>query len=81
MKYNKLLYGGGASLAVDPEKKFKFSLGTFREKIATNPEFKLAFMQQVVPFLKSTVMKPVETTRANYAAADDILNTPGLFDV
>ena len=81
MKYNKLLYGGGASLAVDPEKKFKFSLGTFREKIATNPEFKLAFMQQVVPYLKSTVMKPVETTRANYAAADDILNTPGLFDV
>lgn len=81
MKYNKLLYGGGASLAVDPEKTFKFSLGNFREKISTNPDFKLAFMQQVVPFLKSTVMKPMETTQANYAAADDILATPGLFEV
>jgi RecA/RadA recombinase len=81
MKYNKLLYGGGASLAIDPDKNFKFSLGNFKEKIISNPEFKAAFMQQVVPYLKSTVMKPVEATDGNYIAADDILNTPGLFDV
>jgi RecA/RadA recombinase len=80
MKYNKLLYGGGASLAVDPEKNYKFTLGNFKEKVMTNPEFKAAFMQQVVPYLKSTVMT-AKSTDGDYIAADDILNTPGLFDV
>jgi hypothetical protein len=47
----------------------------------SNPEFKAAFMQQIIPYLKSTVMKPIETTDGNYIAADDILNTPGIFDV
>ena len=80
MKYNKLLYGGGASLAVDPEKNYKFTLGNFKEKVMTNPEFKAAFMQQVVPYLKSTVMT-AKSTDGDYIAADDILSTPGLFDV
>jgi hypothetical protein len=81
MKYNKLLYGGGASLAVDPEKNFKFSLGNFKEKVTTNPDFKAAFMSQVMPYLKSTVMKPQQTTNSVSQAADDILATPGLYEV
>jgi len=81
MKYNKLLYGGGASLAVDPEKNFKFSLGNFKEKVTTNPDFKAAFMSQVMPYLKSTVMKSQQTNYSVSQAADDILAIPGLFEV
>ena len=80
MKYNKLLYGGGASLSVDPEKTYKFSLGTFKDKFSNDPAFRLAFMKQCVAYLKTTVMKAKEAN-VDTDLIDNIINMPELYAV
>lgn len=80
MKYNKLLYGGGASLAVDPEKQFKFSLGTFRDKVLTDQEFRNAFIRHSLEYLKTTVMRSV-STNIDDNHIDDLITNPDLFKV
>ena len=80
MKYNKLLYGGGAALAIDPEKHFKFSLGTFRDKIMNDIEFRQAFIKYAIAYLKTTVMKPQEMTIDNNHV-DDLLSNTDIFKV
>lgn len=80
MKYNKLLYGGGASLAVDPEKQFKFSLGTFRDKVLNNQEFRNAFVKHALDYLKTTVMRSA-TTNIDENHIDDLISNPDLFKV
>ena len=80
MKYNKLLYGGGASLAVDPEKQFKFSLGTFRDKVLNDQEFRNAFIKHSLDYLKTTVMRSA-TTNIDENHIDDLISNPDLFKV
>lgn len=80
MKYNKLLYGGGASLAVDPEKQFKFSLGTFRDKVLNDQEFRNAFIRHALDYLKTTVMRSA-TTNIDENHIDDLISNPDLFKV
>lgn len=80
MKYNKLLYGGGASLAVDPEKQFKFSLGTFRDKVLNDQEFRNAFIKHSLEYLKTTVMRSA-TTNIDENHIDDLISNPDLFKV
>ena len=80
MKYNKLLYGGGASLAVDPEKQFKFSLGTFRDKVLNDQEFRNAFVKHALDYLKTTVMRSA-TTNIDENHIDDLISNPDLFKV
>lgn len=80
MKYNKLLYGGGASLAVDPEKQFKFSLGTFRDKVLNDQEFRNAFIKYSLDYLKTTVMRSA-TTNIDENHIDDLISNPDLFKV
>lgn len=80
MKYNKLLYGGGASLAVDPEKQFKFSLGTFRDKILSDQEFRNAFVKHSLDYLKTTVMRSA-TTNIDENHIDNLISNPDLFKV
>ena len=80
MKYNKLLYGGGASLAVDPEKQFKFSLGTFRDKVLNDKEFRNAFIKHSLDYLKTTVMRSA-TTNIDENHIDDLISNPDLFKV
>ena len=80
MKYNKLLYGGGASLAVDPEKQFKFSLGTFRDKVLNDQEFRNAFVKHALDYLKTTVMRSA-STNIDENHIDDLISNPDLFKV
>ena len=80
MKYNKLLYGGGASLAVDPEKQFKFSLGTFRDKVLNDQEFRNAFIKHALEYLKTTVMRSA-STNIDENHIDDLISNPDLFKV
>ena len=80
MKYNKLLYGGGASLAVDPEKQFKFSLGTFRDKVLNDQEFRNAFVRHALDYLKTTVMRSA-STNIDENHIDDLISNPDLFKV
>ena len=80
MKYNKLLYGGGASLAVDPEKQFKFSLGTFRDKVLNDQEFRNAFIKHSLEYLKTTVMRSA-STNIDENHIDDLIPNPDLFKV
>ena len=44
-------------LSVDPDKKYKFSQGTFREKINTDPEFRNFFKHTVLHYLKQIPTK------------------------
>lgn len=80
MKYNKLLYGGGASLAVDPEKQFKFSLGTFRDKVLNDQEFRNVFVKHALDYLKTTVMRSA-STNIDENHIDDLISNPDLFKV
>jgi len=68
----KLLYGGGASVSFDPERVFKFSMGTFKDKINNDIEFRNAFKQHMLPILRQIPMEIDRTESANMHF-DDIL--------
>ena len=53
LRDNKMLYGAGVSLSFDTEKLFKFSFGTFKDKINNDPEFREAFRLHMLPILRS----------------------------
>lgn len=53
LRDNKMLYGAGASLSFDPDKLFKFSFGTFKDKINNDPEFREAFRLHMLPILRA----------------------------
>ena len=77
MQDNKLLYGAGVSLSFEPEKKFKFSQANFREQIQTNPEFRKAFLQTILPYLKKI---PAERDiLADNDQVNELLSSPELF--
>ena len=57
LRDNKLLYGAGASISFDPEKEFKFSFGTFKDKINGDRVFRDAFRKHMVPILQKIPME------------------------
>lgn len=65
MRFNKLLYGAGASLYFDTEKTFKFSLSTFLDKFYGDKEFRDAFMYTIIPILKKIPIEIDERARDN----------------
>ena len=79
MRDKNLLYGGGASLSFDPEKTFKFSLGTFLDKFYSDEEFRRAFLINVIPYLKKI---PIEVDeRARDTRLEDFLDENLLYKV
>ena len=74
LRENNLLYGAGASLAIDPEKVFKFSLGTFKDKINNDIEFRKAFMTTMGPILKSIPMAINESNNSDMMFNDILDN-------
>ena len=75
----KLLYGAGSSLSFDPEKEYKFSYGTFREKILTDTAFRTAFMNTVVGYLKQEVSD--RDTEIEDLHLDDMLQCEALSSI
>lgn len=53
LRENKMLYGAGASLSFDPEKIYKFSYGTFKDKINNDAAFREAFRLHMLPILRA----------------------------
>lgn len=79
LKENKMLYGAGASLSFDPEKTWKFSYSTFRDKFYNDKEFRTAFMKNILPMLKKI---PIEVNEdAKNTDIEDVFNNPELYMV
>lgn len=64
LKENNLIYGAGVSMSLDKEKQFKFSQGTLKEKIKTDPEFRNALLKTSLFYLKQ-IPKKRDVTAAN----------------
>ena len=79
MKYNKLLYGAGVSLSFDPEKTFKFSYGTFRDKIQNEPEFRKSFISNILPILKRIPIEVDESAKDMHI--DELISNEDLYKV
>ena len=79
MKYNKLLYGAGISLSFDPEKTFKFSYGTFRDKIQNDTEFRKSFIKNVLPILKKIPIEVDESAKDMHI--DELISNEDLYKV
>ena len=65
LRDNKLLYGAGQSLSFDTEHVFKFSFGTFKDKINNDPEFRKAFQMHMLPILRAIPMEIDRSESAN----------------
>lgn len=79
MKYNKHIYGAGVSLSFDPDRNYKFSMGNFKQKINTDPEFRKAFLNFTIPYLKQIPIEVDES--AENMHMEDILNDSSLYIV
>lgn len=74
----KMVYGGGSSFSLDPEKTYKFSLGNFRDHLE-DPGFRKYVLDIALP-----VIKQIPSERDVLAKDDhvsDLLNAPNLFSV
>lgn len=74
LKSNKLLYGAGSSLYFEPEKKYRFSYGTFKEKISEDEEFRMEFFKTCLNYLKQIPVKRNNTSSIKISGVllDDI---------
>lgn len=79
MQDRKLLFGGGASLYFEPEKKYRFSYGNFREQILSNKEFRDAFINVVVSYLKQDVEQRDRTVDDLHL--DDLMNSEAVTSI
>ena len=77
LKNDKHLYGSGAYLALDPEKKFTFRFSNFREKMQEE-EFRNEFMKVSLSYLKQIPNKPI---MAKDLHADLLLSNKDIFKV
>ena len=78
LKANKLIYGGGASLSFDIDKTHKFSYGSFREKVLSDPEFRGAFLSVVLERLKK-IPQPIQLAEESHT--DELLSSDALYEV
>lgn len=78
LKANKLIYGGGASLSFDIDKVHKFSYGSFREKVLSDPEFRGAFLSVVLERLKK-IPQPIQLAEESHT--DELLSSDALYEV
>ena len=77
LKNDKHLYGSGAYLALDHEKKFTFRFSNFREKMQEE-EFRNEFMKVSLSYLKQIPNKPI---MAKDLHADLLLSNKDIFKV
>lgn len=73
LKENKLLYGAGKSLSFDPEHVFKFSYGTFKDKINNDIEFRNAFKSHMLPILQM-IPRDIDKNEESSMHFDEILS-------
>ena len=76
---NKFIYGAGTALYFEPEKKYKFSQANFREQVATNKEFRDAFVAVAVEHLKKEIR--VRDVLAKEYYSSDITANPALQNI
>lgn len=79
MQDRKLLFGGGSSLYFEPDKKHRFSYGNFREQILSNKEFRDAFINVVVSYLKQDVEQRDRTVDDLHL--DDLMNSEAITSI
>ena len=79
MQDQKLIYGGGASMSLDPEKTYKFSLGNFREKIFTDENFRQYFLNAALPILKAIPAEKDVLAQDDHIT--DLLSAPNIFSI
>lgn len=79
MQDSKAISGAGSSLYFDSEKKYRFSQANFREQIFENEEFRNAFMNAVLPLLKT--LPSDKEVLAQDDHINDLLNNKMIFDV
>lgn len=77
MQDRKLLYGGGVSMAFDPDKEFKFSQASFRKQIFDDPTFRNGFIKSVLPHLKALVNAKDVQAHDNHVS--ELLNCQDLY--
>ena len=77
MQDRKLLYGGGVSMAFDPDKEFKFSQASFRKQIFDDPTFRNGFIRSVLPHLKALVNAKDVQAHDNHVS--ELLNCQDLY--
>ena len=78
LKANKLIYGGGASLSFDMDKAYKFSYGSFKEKVVSDAEFRGAFLGVVLDRLKQ-IPQPIQLAEESHT--DELLSSDALYEV
>lgn len=78
MKVEKLIYGAGVSLSLDEDKTYKFSYGTFKKKVAEDPEFRKYVLKHVLAYLKSIPVYQKTSTSNDFI--EDLI-TDDLFTV
>lgn len=79
LKENNLIYGSGVSMSLDKDKVYKFSQGTLREKINTDPEFRNALLNTALFYLKQIPKK--RDIEAENNMIDSLLSSPDLLTV
>ena len=77
MQDRKLLYGGGVSMAFDPDKEFKFSQASFRKQIFDDPTCRNGFIKSVLPHLKALVNAKDVQAHDNHVS--ELLNCQDLY--
>lgn len=65
LRANNMLAGAGASISFDPQREFKFSFGTFKDKINSDPVFRKAFQDHMLPVLRAIPMEIDRSESAN----------------
>ena len=66
-------------MSFDPEKTFKFSQGSFREMVLTNPEFRDGFLKAILPHLKA--IPTYHKDEVMDLHLDALLNSPDIYSV
>ena len=74
LRENKMLYGAGASLSFEPERLFKFSFATFKDKINNDDAFREAFRLHMLPILRS-IPREVDRTETADMHFKEILHS------
>ena len=72
LKAAKRIYGAGVSLSLDPDKEFKFSYGTYREKLQTEPEFRKYVLKHALEYFKTIPYNPESGESDDFM--DDLLS-------
>lgn len=65
LRTNNMLSGSGVSISFDPQREFKFSYAGFKDKINSDPVFRKAFQDHMLPILRAIPMEIDRSESAN----------------